>query len=55
MFVPGETFQISLMFASKAGAFSRGASLKNLTLILFYFTYPKTLDKAGKACPGQLL
>jgi hypothetical protein len=34
MFVPGETFQISLMFASKARAYSR--PFKNSTLKNFY-------------------
>jgi hypothetical protein len=43
VFVPGETFQISLMYASKARVYSSGAPLKNSTLILFYYTYQQTL------------
>jgi hypothetical protein len=56
VFVLGETFQISLMFASNAGAYSSGAPLKNSTLILFYYTYPKTrLERLDRDKHSSLL
>jgi len=36
VFVPGETFQLNLIFASKAGAYLSGAPLKDSTLWVLY-------------------
>jgi hypothetical protein len=44
MFVPGETFQISLMFASKAGAYSSGALVKNSNTKKFLLDLPANID-----------
>ncbi len=43
---PWRDFQVSLLFASQARAYSSGAPLK---------TYLQTLDKVVKACQGQTL
>jgi hypothetical protein len=43
-FVPGKPFQLSLMFVSKAGAYSSGAPVKDSSL--------RVLEQTGKACQG---
>ncbi len=45
MFVPGKPLQLSLMFASKAGAYLSGAPLHNSTLRVFILLDLPTLIK----------
>jgi hypothetical protein len=42
--VRGKPFQLSLMFASKAGAYPSGAPFGDSTLRVFYQTNPQTID-----------
>ncbi len=55
VFVPGNPFQRSLMFADKARAYPSYSSFRYFTNNLGSWPYPQTLDLAGKACLEQTL
>ncbi len=55
MFVPGNPFQPSLMFADKARAYPSEPTLRYSSNRADSWPYPETLDLAGKACQEQTL
>jgi hypothetical protein len=55
VFVPGNPFQRSLVFADKARTYLSEPRFRYSTNIVGFWPYPQTLDLAGKACQKQTL
>ncbi len=55
MFLPGNLFKPSLMFAGKAGTCPRVEQPQRGFTHAGSWPYPQTLDQTGKACRRQTL